>query len=274
MNFYQIIPKDYVLKLQSEENYKKAGAFMNYWFLFFSSFKTIEEVEDEDIEKFKKKYSIRTLGKVFNLKGHQSIVNYRDEFIEVIMNFIAYWKLKNIQNQTQVKSAQKEVEHFENTSRTDVEHFENIKENTQDSNKHTEKSDLKENKKNEVEHKKEQQENTSRTDVEHFENEYINKINNKKNKKEKEIQKLQQLLKEFFEEKELNYLKVNQKYDWVIHKLLQNYSYEDIEKVIEFAKEDSFYKRILLNPNSFLNNFESMKIALEDEINNQITCGL
>ena len=229
MNFYQIIPKDYVLKLQSEENYKKAGAFMNYWFLFFSSFKTIEEVEDEDIEKFKKKYSIRTLGKVFNLKGHQSIVNYRDEFIEVIMNFIAYWKLKNIQNQTQVKSAQKEVEHFENTSRTDVEHFEN---------------------------------------------EYINKINNKKNKKEKEIQKLQQLLKEFFEEKELNYLKVNQKYDWVIHKLLQNYSYEDIEKVIEFAKEDSFYKRILLNPNSFLNNFESMKIALEDEINNQITCGL
>ena len=39
----------------------------------------------------------------------------------------------------------------------------------------------------------------------------------------------------------------------------------DIKEVIEYAMKDSYGKKILANPNSFFNNFESLKVALEDE---------
>ena len=93
--------------------------------------------------------------------------------------------------------------------------------------------------------------------------------NNKEPLEEKQtngIQKLMDLIKEFYNEKNL-FLTGNKvfQYERKFYDLSQIYPLEEIEEVINFAKEDPHYKKLLTNPNSLFNNFESMKLAYEDE---------
>ena len=93
--------------------------------------------------------------------------------------------------------------------------------------------------------------------------------NNKEPLEEKQtnsIKKLMDLIRDFYKENKLSLTgnKVFQ-YERKLYDLSQRYPLEEIEEVINFAKENDFYKKQLTNPNSLFNNFESMKLAYEDE---------
>jgi hypothetical protein len=86
------------------------------------------------------------------------------------------------------------------------------------------------------------------------------------NTKETTLQKLLDLIREFHLENKLSFNgSKSMSYGNTLAKLKNNYSLEDIKEVIEYAMKDSYGKKILANPNSFFNNFESLKVALEDE---------
>ena len=90
--------------------------------------------------------------------------------------------------------------------------------------------------------------------------------NTKKEKKETTLQELLDLVKEFHLENKLSFTgSKSMSYGNTLAKLKSNYPLEDIKEVIEYAMKDSYGKKILANPNSFFNNFESLKVALEDE---------
>jgi len=72
------------------------------------------------------------------------------------------------------------------------------------------------------------------------------------------------LIRDFYEENNLSLTgnKIFQ-YERKLYDLTKNYPLEEIEEVINFAKEDDFYQRQLTNPNSLFNNFEAIKLAIK-----------
>lgn len=126
MNYYQIQPTSYIDKLIDEELYQKAGAFQNYWRLFYKYYvkdNDITKVEDRDIEHFKKRYSKRTLAKVFNVKSKDTAGRWKDEFIDVIENFVAHWKLlKSQKNIIQDNYTQNQGSHSLATDEPEISH--------------------------------------------------------------------------------------------------------------------------------------------------------
>jgi hypothetical protein len=104
MNYYQIQPTSYIDNLIDGELYQKAGAFQNYWRLFYKYYvrdNILLNVQDKEIEHFNKRYAKRTLAKIFNVKSKDTAGKWKDEFIEVIENFIAHWKLLEMQKNDQ-----------------------------------------------------------------------------------------------------------------------------------------------------------------------------
>ncbi len=102
-------------------------------------------------------------------------------------------------------------------------------------------------------------------------NNTLPKDNNIKEEKESSKQKLTlldlvSLIRDFFLEEKLNFSYAKRViYENKLSEYSKKYSLEDIKKVIEFAKEDNFYKKILPNPKSFFNGFESIKVAMQAE---------
>ncbi len=84
--------------------------------------------------------------------------------------------------------------------------------------------------------------------------------------KKEAIQKLMDLIRDFYKEKNLS-LTGNKvfKYQKSLFDLLKNYSLEDIEEVIKFGMKDKFYSKLITIPSSLFNNFESMKLAYEEQ---------
>ena len=96
-----------------------------------------------------------------------------------------------------------------------------------------------------------------------------NQIEEEKTKdtlKTNELQKIIDLIREFYKENKLS-LTGNKVflYERKIYDLTKSYPLKEIEEVIKFAKKDKYYKKLLTNPISLFNNFEGMKLALEDE---------
>ena len=263
MNYYQIQPTDYIDELIDNELYQKAGAFQNYWRLFYRycvKENDIVKVKDEDIERFYKKYSLRTLALIFNI-GKDTAGKWRSEFIDVIENFVAYWKLKKMQeNDNKVEYTQKQGRHLLDSKSTKSRQEVDTDEITQI----TEKSNKTDDEKNSIRQRVDTYQTESRQQVDKYIT-YNNNINNN-NKKEKTLQELLDLIREFHLENKLSFSGSKSiSYGNTLAKLKSNYSLEDIKEVIEYAMKDSYGKKILANPNSFFNNFESLKIALEDE---------
>jgi len=88
--------------------------------------------------------------------------------------------------------------------------------------------------------------------------------------KENSIDNLRANLLSLLKEKNINLdTKKIQLLERKLYELSKSYSLEEIEEVFKFGLEDSFYKGLVVNPNSFYKNFESMKIKYEEEKNKQ-----
>jgi len=121
----------------------------------------------------------------------------------------------------------------------------------------------------------------SNTDI-NSNTEYISKTEKEKptpkeetsSKREKEplktIDSLREKIVSLLKEKNINLdIRKIQLLERKLYELSKSYSLEEIEEVFKFSLEDNFYKGLVVNPNSFYKNFESMKIKYEEEKNKQ-----
>ena len=258
MNYYQIIPTDYIDELIDNELYQKAGAFQNYWRLFYRycvKENDIVKVKDEDIERFYKKYSLRTLALVFNI-GKDTAGKWRSEFIDVIENFVAYWKLKKMQeNDNKVEYTQKQGRHLLDSKSTKSRQEVDTDEITQI----TEKSNKTDDEKNSIRQRVDTYLTESRQRVDKYIT-YNNNINNNNKKINKEW------LEEFF----IALSKVSKQ---VYSKRVEFESlfmslftqYDDVEEVIEWASNNDFWIDKLIDPKSIRRNFEKMRLQMLKE---------
>jgi len=266
MSYYQIQPTDYIDKLIDEELYQKAGAFQNYWRLFYKYYvkdNDITRVIDKDLEHFNKRFSKRTLAKVFNVKSKDTAGKWRDEFMEVISNFIAHWKLFETQkNITQDKYTQKQGSHSLATKQPKSSQRVATQLATDNMSETTEKSELKSNEKKLISHPISQKIATKQPESSHEVAKYITNNNNINNNKK--------INKEWFE----NFLTELSKISKQVHQKRYEFEstfislftfYDDVEEVIEWASKNEFWADKLIDPRSIKRNYEKMRLQMLKE---------
>jgi len=235
MNYYQIQPVGYIDKLIENELYQKCGAFQNFWRLFSKYYLKgdLQTITDENIVHFKNRYSKRTLAKIFNVKSKDTAGKWKDEFIEVIENFVAYWKLKNEKNDLQDSYTLKQGSHSLAT-------------------KQPESSQMIANEQPEVSQQVAK---------------YINnkKINNK-NKKIKKINN--KWIFEFFQwisTFSKSFASKRNEFEVTFMSLFS--LYDDVEEVITWASKNDFWIDKLLDAKSIKRNYEKMRLQYLKEKN-------
>ena len=266
MNYYQIQPTDYIDKLIDEELYQKAGAFQNYWRFFYKYYvkdNDLIKVKDEDIEEFKKRYSKRTLAKVFNVKSKDTAGKWRSEFIDVIENFVAYWKLKKMQeNDNKVEYAQKQGSHQLATEWPESSQQIATRLAKDEINQTTEKSNKTDDEKNPISHPNSQQLATDQPVSSQQVAKYITYNNN--------INNNNKINKEWLEKFFIALSKVSKQ---VYSKRVEFESlfmslftqYDDVEDVIEWASNNDFWADKLIDPRSIRRNYEKMRLQMLKE---------
>ena len=267
MNYYQIIPTDYIDELIDEELYQKAGAFQNYWRFFYKYYvkdNDLTKVKDEDIEHFKNRYSQRTLAKMFCVKSKNTAEKWKAEFLDVIENFVAHWKLKKMQeNDNKVEYAQKQGDHLMTSKYPKSDQTMTSKVTSNKISQITEKSDKANNEKKANDHLNDQLMTTNCPVSDHEVTKYItynNNINNNNNKINKEW------LEKFF----IALSKVSKQvyskraeFESLFMSLFNQY--DDVEEVIEWASNNDFWIDKLIEPRSIRRNFEKMRLQMLKE---------
>ena len=265
MNYYQIQPTSYIDKLIDEELYQKAGAFQNFWRLFYKYYvkdNDIINISDEDIEHFKKRYSKRTLAKVFNVKSKDTAGKWRDEFVDVIENFVAHWKLKTQKNLTQDKYAQNQGSHSLATEQPESSHEVATQLAKSEVDKTTEKSQIKSDEKKSISHQISHEVATEQPESSHEVAKYKTYNNNINNNKI--------INKEWLENFLLALSKISKQalskraeFESLFMSLFRQY--DDVEEVIEWASNNDFWMDKLIDPRSIRRNFEKMRLQMLKE---------
>ena len=262
MNYYQIQPTNYIDKLIDEELYQKAGAFQNFWRLFYKYYvkdNDITSVSDKDIEHFKSRYSKRTLAKVFNVKSKDTAGKWKDEFIDVIENFIAHWKLKSQKNLAQDKYVQNQGSHSLATEQPESSQILATQLATSEVDKTTEKSQIQSDEKNSISHPISHSLATEQPESSHEVAKYITNNNNINNNKI--------INKEWFENFLTSLSKISKQaaskradFESLFMSLFRQY--DDVEEVIEWVSNNDFWMDKLIDPRSIRRNFEKMRLQM------------
>ena len=265
MNYYQIIPTKYIDKLIADELYQKAGAFQNYWRLFYKYYvkdNDITSVEDVDIEHLKKRYSLRTLSKIFGI-GKDSAKKWRDEFIDEIANFIAHWKLlKSQKNTTQDNYTQKQGRQRVDTYSTNGRQQVDTQVDNNDIEETTKKSEFQSDDKNHSRHSNRQRVDTYSTNGRQQVDKYKTYNNNIKNNKKIKKEWLENFLSALSKISKEVQAKRNE-FDSLFMNLFT--LYDDVEEVIEWASNNDFWMDKLIDPRSIKRNFEKMRLQMLKE---------
>ena len=265
MNYYQIQPTSYIDKLINEELYQKAGAFQNFWRLFYKYYvkdNDITNVSDEDIEHFKKRFSQRTLAKVFNVKSKNTADKWKLEFIDVIENFVAHWKLKTQKNLTQDKYAQNEGDQQVVTDCPVSDQQVTTQVTTNKSFKDTINTKTKSDEKNSIDHLDDHLMTTdcpvSDQQVTKYKT-YNNNINNNK------IINKEWLENFFFALSKISKQALSKRAEFESLFMSLFRQYDDVEEVIEWASNNDFWIDKLIDPRSIRRNFEKMRLQMMKE---------
>jgi len=97
--------------------------------------------------------------------------------------------------------------------------------------------------------------------------------NNTPLKEETSIDQLTRKITDLLRERNINLdIRKIQLLSRKLYELSKSYSLEEIEEIFKFGLEDSFYKGLVVNPNSFYKNFESMKIKYENQKERKDDC--
>ena len=276
MSYYIITPTDYIDKLVSDELYQKAGAFQNYWMLFYKYYvkdNDITSVADDDLEHFRKRYSQRTLAKVFNVKSKNTATKWKEEFTDVIANFVAHWKLKTQKNLTQDNYTQKQGDHLLTSKYPKSDHEVTTPLTSNETLKSPINTEMEEDEKISNDHLTDQRVTTycpvSDHEVTKYKT-YNNNINNnninnikkeKINKKEKK-EWLESFLKALTKISKKVYSK-RAEFESTFMSLFTQY--DDVEEVIEWASKHNFWMDKLIDPRSIRRNFEKMRLQMLKE---------
>jgi hypothetical protein len=265
MNYYQIQPTDYIDKLINEELYQKSGAFQNYWRLFYKYYvkdNDITKVEDGDIEHFKGRYSKRTLAKVFNVKSKDTAGRWRDEFIDIIENFVAHWILKSQKNVAKDKSVQNQGSHSLATDQPVSSQRVATRLANDDVEKSTENTQKNEGQEKLISHLDSQQVATDKPKSSHSLAKYITNNNNINNNKKINKEWLESFLSALSKVSKQVYQK-RYEFESVFMSLLT--LYDDVEEVIEWASKNDFWMDKLIDPRSIKRNYEKMRLQMLKE---------
>ena len=291
MNYYQIQPVGYIDKLIENELYQKCGAFQNFWRLFSKYYLKgdLQTITDENIVHFKNRYSKRTLAKIFNVKSKDTAGKWKDEFIEVIENFVAYWKLKNEKNDLQDSYTLKQGSHSLATKQPESSQMIANEQPTssqalatplatKESDETITNKGLKEGQKNSISHldsqevANEQPESSQmianeQPESSHEVAKYINnKIINNKNKKIKKINN--KWIFEFFQWLSTfskSFASKRNEFEVTFMSLFS--LYDDVEEVITWASKNDFWIDKLLDAKSIKRNYEKMRLQYLKEKN-------
>ena len=265
MSYYQIQPTDYIDKLIDEELYQKAGAFQNYWRLFYKYYvkdNDITRVTDKDLEHFKNRFSQRTLAKVFNVKSKNTADKWKDDFLNVIENFIAHWILKSQKNPTQDKYAQNQGDQQMTTDCPVGDQQVTTQVTIDETKKTTEKSQIQSNYKNSGDHLTDQQMTTDCPVTDQQVTKYITNNNNINNNKKINKEWLENFLTALSKISKQIYQK-RYEFESVFMNLFT--LYDDVEEVIEWASKNNFWMDKLIDPRSIKRNYEKMRLQMLKE---------
>jgi len=266
MNYYQIQPTSYIDKLIDEELYQKAGAFQNYWRLFYKYYvkdNDITKVEDRDIEHFKKRYSKRTLAKVFNVKSKDTAGRWKDEFIDVIENFVAHWKLlKSQKNIIQDNYTQNQGSHSLATDEPEISQEVATQLAKNEVDKITEKSQIRSDEKNSISHPISHSLATDEPEISHSLAKYITNNNNINNNKKINKEWLENFL---FALSKISKQAASKRVEFETLFMSLFRQYDDVEEVIEWASNNDFWMDKLIDPRSIRRNYEKMRLQMLKE---------